>query len=329
MTQPANVFLTTGGTAVATMRESLRDVLSMISPEEVPFYEWCGTGTATNTTAHEWPVISLRAPAKNAQEEGRIITATAPKVAVRHTNVCQISDEVALLSGSTLAIQAAGGENTIEKQMILKGLELRRDVEKGTLLANQDAKNTDPRECAGIVTWAGTSIVGAGGTAPTGDGDTEYVAGTAFDLGKDAINDLLQEMWEKGARPSLVQTSPRGKRVFDDIPAGQDNLAENQWVLRENEDVRIVVSASIYKSSFGTLKVVLNQWLGQSEFLVLDEREQFRPKVCTLPGRNFATEDTLINVDGDSRRIVFEGTLEVPNPESVGLIAGFDVNLES
>jgi hypothetical protein len=329
MAQPANVFLTTGASAVVTMREFLRDVLSMISPEETPFFEWCDSGDTRNTTSHEWPTIALRPPAKNAQEEGRIITATAPKRAVRHINACQISDEVAMLSESTLAVDAAGGENTMEKQLLLKGIELRRDVEKGTLLANQVRKATDPRECAGIVTWAGSAIVGAGGTEPTGDGTTAYIAGTAYTLDKDTINDLLQEMWEKGARPSLAQTSPRGKRAFDDIPAGGDNLAENQWVLKDNEDIRVVVSASVYKSSFGTLMVVLNQWLGTKEFLVLDERPQFRPKVCTLPGLNFAETTPLINVAGEAKRIVFEGTLEVPNPDSVGLIAGFDIDLAS
>jgi hypothetical protein len=329
MATPDNVFLTTGASKVVTMREFLRDVLSMISPEETPFYEWCDSSEARNTTSHEWPTIALRPPAKNAQEEGRIITATAPKRATRHINACQISDEVAMLSESTMAVTAAGGENTMEKQLVLKGLELRRDIEKGTLLANQVRKATDPRESAGIVTWAGTSFVGAGGTEPTGDGTTAYVAGTAYPIDKDAINDILQEMWEKGARPSLVQTGPRGKRVFDDIPAGGDNLAENQWVLKESEDIRVVVSASVYKSSFGTLNVVLNQWLGLSEFLILDERPQFRPKVCTLPGLNFAETSPLINVAGDARRVVFEGTLEVPNPDSVGLLAGFDINLAS
>lgn len=329
MAKPDNVFLTTGASNVVTMRESLRDILSMIDPEETPFFEWCAEGTARNTTTHEWPTISLRPPAKNAQEEGRIITATAPKRAVRHHNACQISDEVALLSRSTMAIEAAGGENTLEKQLVLKGIELRRDVEKGTLLANQDHQETDPRECAGIVTWAGSSIVGAGGTAPTGDGATAYVAGTAFALSNDTITDLLQEMWEKGARPSMAQTSPRGKRVFDGLAAGNDNLAESQWVLRPDDDAPIVLSASVYKTSFGTLKVVLNQWLGTSEFLVLDERQQFRPKVCTLPGSNFAESEPLINVDGQSKRIVFEGTLEVPNPNSVGLIAGFETETAS
>ena len=217
----------------------------------------------------------------------------------------------------------------MEKQLLLKGIELRRDVEAGTLLANQVRKATDPRECAGIVTWAGTSRVGAGGIKPTGNGATVYTPGTSYTMDKDEINDILQGMWEKGARPSLVQTSPRGKRAFDEIPAGGDNLAENSWVLKDNDDVRVVVSASIYKSSFGTLSVVLNQWLGAKEFLVLDERPQFRPKVCTLPGLNFAESEPMINVAGEARRIVFEGTLEVPNPDSVGLLAGFDIDLTS
>ena len=54
-----NATLTTGASSIRGMRESLANYISRIDPEEVPFTEWCGSGTATNSLAHDWQVVSL------------------------------------------------------------------------------------------------------------------------------------------------------------------------------------------------------------------------------------------------------------------------------
>jgi hypothetical protein len=191
MTTPTATLLTTGGSAIVGQREDLADYISMIDPEEVPFYSWAGRGTAKSSTAHDWETVSLRAPAKNARAEGDTFAASTAKLATRLSNACQISGEVASVSGTSEAVDVAGNAGSLDWQMMLKGIEVRRDIEKGTLLPNQVKKATDPRECAGILTWAGTANVGAGGTIPTANGATAYVAGTTYDMDTERLNDLL------------------------------------------------------------------------------------------------------------------------------------------
>lgn len=329
MTVPSETLLTTGGSPIIGQREDLSDVVSFIDPEEVPFYMWCGSGTATSIT-HEWMKINLRSPAKNAKAEGDQFAATAPKRGTRLKNVAQIGTEVAVVSGTAEAVDVAGNLGDLEEQLIYKSIELRRDVEAGHLLANQDWSATDPRECAGIVTYADTAFVGAGGTLPTADGDTAYVAGTEWVLGTEQLNNHHKEMYLLGARPAMMMMHPSAKLVFDHL-AVAENLADGQVALDRagGGDMPFYVTVGVYKNAFGTVKVMLNQWMGEAEILTFDDRQQFRPKVCPLPGRDFVKGVTQFNSDGRSQAVIFEGCLEVPNPAAVGLLAGFSINVPS
>jgi hypothetical protein len=329
MTTPSNTLLTTGGSAVVGMREDLADYVSMIDPEEVPFYSWAGRGTAKSSTAHDWQTVTLRAPEKNAQAEGDQFSPSTAKRSTRLSNACQISSEVASVSGTSEAVDTAGNTGSLDFQLMLKGIEIRRDIEKGTLLANQDQKLTDPRECAGLPTWAGTALTGAGGTDPTANGATAYVNGTTYDLAVDRLNDVLKSMWIKGARPDLMMMHPSGKLVFDELSAGS-NLVDNQVNNPRGGEVGVdfVVTVAVYKSAFGAMKLTMNQWLEEDEIFIFG-RQQFKPKVCPLPGRNFVKGNPQLNHDGRSQAVIWEGTLEVPNPNAIGLITSFDTNVPS
>ena len=329
MATPTNTFLTTGTNKVAGMREDLSNYIYMLSPEEVPFMSWAGKGKATNSTAHEWQTIALRSPAQNKQPEGNTFAPTANKVSARLSNVCQISTEVASVSGTTQAVDKAGRSDELDFQMLLKGKEMKRDIEFGTLLGNFVKSSADPRQCAGLPTWAGISVVGStGGTAPTGDGNTAYVAGTAQDISTNIVNDVLESMWKAGARPTFSFMSTKQKRNFDKL-ATTDNLAHNEVQIPVNSAPGVVmdVTVSIYKSAFGSIKIALNQWLADSVMYFLDERDEFRPKVAPLPGRDFVKGNPQLNHDGVSQAVIWEGTLEAANPNCIGLIAGLNLTI--
>src|SRR5687768_1029640 len=199
------------------MREDLADYITMISPEETPVFSWLRSGKASNSTAHEWQTVSLRTPSKNAQPEGNQFVPTAAKTTTRLVNACQIATEVAAVSGTSEAVDTAGDAGTLEWQMLIKGKEMKRDLEVNPTLANQIRKVTDPREAAGLMNFAAaaTSSVGAGGTLPTGDGATAIVEGTGRDLTLAIINTVLGNMWKEGARPSLMFMPINQKDRFD------------------------------------------------------------------------------------------------------------------
>ena len=61
--------------------------------------------------------------------EGDDATTDAATPTVRLGNICQISDKVARVSGTQRAVEHAGRDDELEYQEMLKGLELKRDME--------------------------------------------------------------------------------------------------------------------------------------------------------------------------------------------------------
>jgi hypothetical protein len=99
-----------------------------IDPTDTPFM----TGAAkekASAVLHEWQTQALAAAASNAQLEGDDPTTNATTVTVRLTARCQISYKVARVSGTQQAVDHAGRDNELAYQEMLKGLELKRDME--------------------------------------------------------------------------------------------------------------------------------------------------------------------------------------------------------
>src|SRR5262244_3216621 len=121
-------------------REDLSDVIYRIDPTDTPFMSGIEKEKATAVN-HEWQTQAL-APASNtnAQLEGDDATASALMPTVRLGNLCQISYKMAQVSGTQQAVDHAGRDNELAYQEMLKGLELKRDLE--TILAGTNqAKN--------------------------------------------------------------------------------------------------------------------------------------------------------------------------------------------
>ncbi len=66
MAVPANTFETYDSVGI---REDLLDIITNISPTEVPFQSMIGSGTAKGTF-HEWQIDSLEAPTDTKAIEG-------------------------------------------------------------------------------------------------------------------------------------------------------------------------------------------------------------------------------------------------------------------
>lgn len=326
MAAPTNALLTTGGSALTGMREDLSDVVAKIGREETPFYSWCRKGTAKNDLAHDWMTITYRAPVKNARAEADVYESSAPRRGIRLTNACQIVDDVAEVSETAEAVDSAGDIGKLDEQVLIKSVELKKDLEFA-LLGNAVAKITDPREMAGIQTFAGVASVGAGGTKPTGDGATLVVAGTERALSQDIGNTVMSEMWASGGMPGVLMGSMGQKLAFDAL------LPDEQQLSVSNSDTRsdgaiLTTTVSIWRSAFGDIKLVANPVMGigtlalDGILLVLDDRETMRPKVCPLPGKDWHSIELAKTHRTERKAVGWEGTLEVPNPKGVGLIAG-------
>ncbi len=115
--------------------------------------------TAVN---HEWQTQALAAvDTANAVLEGDDATTDAVTPTVRLGNICQISDKVARVTGTQQAVEHAGRDDELAYQEMLKGLELKRDMEidPGRHQPGQDDRRrlATARKTASVLSWIKTN----------------------------------------------------------------------------------------------------------------------------------------------------------------------------
>src|SRR5436190_7876892 len=167
MALPTNTFATYE--AVGN-REDLSDVIYRIDPTDTPFVNGVEREKA-DAVNHEWQTQALAAvDTANAVLEGDDATTDAVTPTVRLGNICQISDKVARVTGTQRAVDHAGRDNELAYQEMLKGLELKRDMES-VLVGTNQAKNTGSttvaRTLANVLSFMKSNTdFGAGGANP-------------------------------------------------------------------------------------------------------------------------------------------------------------------
>lgn len=311
-----------------SIREDLSDVIYRIDPTETPFMSGIAKEKAT-ATSHEWQTQALAAPnAGNAQLEGADAIAVAVVPTVRLNNVAQISSKVAQVSGTEQAVNHAGYDNAMAYQEMLKGLELKRDME-AVLTANQ-AKNsgndTTARVTASVDSWLvtntafnGASVTvggpGAGtgtdnGLNPTAADGTSFRtdATTQIAFTESRLKYVLGSIWTNGGKPGTIMTGQFNKQQFSTF-TGRASPIE------EAKSKKIVASVDAYESDFGTLKVVPNRFSRPRDVLIL---EMDKWAVAFLNGRNMISIPLAKTGDSERRQILSEYALVARNEKSSG-----------
>jgi hypothetical protein len=218
MALPTNTFATYE--AVGN-REDLSDMIYRIDPTDCPFMSGIEREKATAVN-HEWQTQAL-APADNtnAQLEGDDATTNAVVPTVRLGNIAQISDKVARVTGTQQAVQHAGRDNELAYQEMLKGLELKRDMETilaGTNQAKNAGNDTTVRKTASVLSWikSNTAKGSAGGAADpaAADGTGTRTDGTQIAFTEARLKTVLNAIWVNGGKPDTVMTGAFNKQVF-------------------------------------------------------------------------------------------------------------------
>jgi hypothetical protein len=312
MTLPADTFTTY--LAIGN-REDLIDKIYRIDPTECPFTSGIETGTATAIN-HEWQTQALAAAAANAVLEGDDATTDAVTPTVRLGNICQISDKVARVTGSQLAVEHAGRDNELEYQEILKGLELKRDIEL-TLVGSNTAKNVGAaataRLTASVLAWIATNDdFGATGSSPSPiDGTDARGDGTQRAFTEAQLKTVLQSIWEQGGKPDTIMVGGFNKQVFS-------SFTGRATPLEEARTKKITATVTVYESDWGELAVKANRFMRTRDCLVL---QMDMWKLCYLPGRKMISIPLAKTGDSDRRQILSEYCLEASNEKASGLVA--------
>src|SRR5947209_19303684 len=257
MALPTNTFATYE--AIGN-REDLSDVIYRIDPTDTPFMSGIEREKATAVN-HEWQTQALAAADNtNAQLEGDDANTNTVTATIRLGNINQISTKVARVTGSQRAVDHAGRDDELAYQEMLKGLELKRDMETilaGTNQAKNTGNDTTARKTASVLSWIKTnsSKGSAGGAADpsAADGTGTRTDGTQIAFTEARLKSVLNSIWTNGGKPDTVFTGAFNKQVFS-------TFTGRATPIEETRSKKITASVDAYESDFGKLKVVANRF---------------------------------------------------------------------
>jgi len=311
MAQPDNLY---DAFDMIGIKEDLENIIYDISPTQTPFMTACGR-TKIKQVLHEWQTDVLGAAvATNHVIEGDDATTDAQVATVRVSNRANISDKVILVSGTSRAVDSAGRGEELDYLIAKNGKELKRDME--SLLTSNNASVTGSasvaRELGGIESWITSNESRGAGGSDGGFSSGNTVAatdGTQRAFTEAQLKEVIRECFESGAEPDTVMLGSFNKQVFS-------TFTGNATRQNDSKSEKLFAAIDIYKSDFGTLKVVPNRFSRSRTALVLDFEYL---KVGFL--RSFQTAKLAKTGDSDRVQLLAEYTLVVGNQAAEGAVA--------
>ena len=237
-------------------REDLSNYIYRVDPTDTPFTSAVDKVKAT-ATSHDWQTQALAAASTaNAVLEGDDATTDAATATVRLSNICQISDKVARVTGTQQVIDKAGRDDEMDYQVLLKGLELKRDME-AIFLTNQakvSGDDTTARKLASVLSWIKTNTDKAsdGSDPSAADGTGTRTDGTQRAFTEAQLKTVLNAIWNSGGDPDTIMLGGFNKQVMSSF-VGRGTPTE------DTKAKKIVAAVDVYESDFGTLRIVPNR----------------------------------------------------------------------
>ena len=186
------------------------------------------------------------------------------------------------VSGTQRAVEHAGRDDELEYQEMLKGLELKRDMESILVGTNQakaaGAEGASPRKLASVLSWIKTNTSkssGGGGADPAAaDGTGTRTDGTQRAFKEDQLKTVLQAIWNSGGKPDCIMVGGFNKQAFSTF-TGRATPTE------DTKAKKIVASVKFYDSDFGVLEVAPNRFMRARDALVLQTERCGRSPIST------------------------------------------------
>ena len=325
-----------------SIREDLANFVSNIDRDETPFSSSAGSTKATSTY-HSWLTDSYRDPLAQAVVEGAPFMTgtdgdestgdeTMQSSRTRLSNYTQIFRSQIEVSNTSIAVDTAGIANEFAYQLKKKGVEVRRNREFQFVSYNATSTSSDgssartaARRAGGITTWAasGNVVDAAGGSityATPGTGATRpTVTADLTSVTRDHIEDLMTAMYRNGGKPNVLMCSATLKPVLSRLFSTSMTTAERRVEAMEKK-LNLAITGVI--TDFGFDLAILPNYMmditANGAVNVLYAYDSSKVKSAMLR----PLMSTKLDDDGDGKRaiVVEECTLEVMNPNSVGVI---------
>ena len=319
MALPTNAFATYE--AVGN-REDLANMIYRIDPTDTPFLSGIEKAKAS-AVLHEWQTQALAsASSTNAQLEGDDATADAATATVRLGNIAQIARKVPQVTGTQQAVDHAGRGNEMAYQEMLKGKELKRDMETSLIGSTgtstgggkQSGSDTVVRRLGPLLSWvkSNTSVSTSGttGVEPTGDGSNIRTDGTQRAFTEAQLKTVLSSLWTNGGKPDTIMVGAFNKQIFSTF-TGRASPIE------QATSKKITASVDAYESDFGRLKVVPNRFQRSRDAFIF---QMDMWAVAYLNGRRMVSIELAKNGDSTRREMLSEYTLESRNEKASGAV---------
>lgn len=317
---PSNTYMETAAVGV---KEDLADIIYRIDPDETPLLSAISRVNA-NQVLTEWIVQELNPAQDNAQTEGFTAAMQAVLKPVRLNNVCQLLARTVGVSNTLRSVDMAGGEDEYNRQMVLRGMEIKRDLEFA-ITSPFVRTITDPRHMSGLPCYCANGSRGAGaGVMPIGDGSNAGTAGTARDLDLSIVNAAMQQCWNAGGKPTLAIMSGNIKNYFSALSQGGTNnniVAQNIVNASPTGEMTIQGAVDVYRTNFGTLQLAPDRFMPIHQIILVSTDYV---ELAPLPGRDIVQQDYAVTGDNSQGGVLFEGCIRPVTPKAHATI--FDLN---
>ena len=316
---------------VTTIRESLQEALTSLTPTETILMSTIGSRNVDNTY-FEWAEVDLAATGANRQIEGDVgLANTAPTNAVRKGSYTQISTKVVEVSSTNQAVNGVANAQTTAKQIAYKLQELKRDMEAMLLdnVPSAAGASGTARQTAGLPAYLTTNVDrGSGGANGTtsGAGSSGSVNAAATDgtlrpITEALLKGVIKSCWEQGANPSIVMCGPAQKQKIS-------TFTGNATKFQDVDAKKLTAAVDIYISDFSEVQVVPNRHMRSRtvssvaytpDVLVLD------PSYAEVAYLQTAKQEPLAKQGLSDRRLIScEYGLQVTSEKAHGIVA--DIN---
>lgn len=315
MAAPTNTVTTVNNIGV---REDLEDDIYRIAPEKTPFTSNIGK-TKAKSVYHEWQTEALAAPdATNAHLEGDDVgTLDAPNLPARVGNLTQIFWKTGGVAETQEAVTLAGRDSEMERQKMLKGIEMRTDIE-ARLIGNYASvvqNGSTTRKAAGALAWiTSNDSRGSGGSDGGFAGGVVAAAtpGTQRTATETLVKTLLATAFGNGAMFTQAYMSGPHKQAFSAFTG----IADIRGTVSGKSQATIYGAADVYVSDFGAITLIPHQYGLTRDMLFIDPDYL---KVATL--RSVGTKMLAKTGDSDRFLMTAEKTLVVTNQKAIGCVS--------
>lgn len=254
-------------------KEDVSDIITNISPTTTPFQSMIGK-ESVNNVLFQWQEDVLAAAGANAQFDGFDATEVAAVPTTIRSNYTQILAKAIKVAATTDAVSRYGRAKETAYQLSKRGAEVKRDLEY-TLLNSQTggAGNLNNKTLTSI---GNSANVAADAARTMASYQAQVDSSLLFKTGSSSTSmsetNLLtaaQTLYTNGADPSILMIPPGEASAIAAYAAATGRLRELDNASGANAR-KIINVVDVYVSPFGELKVVLNRFQVNTDYLIFD-----------------------------------------------------------